>query len=98
MSSSGNPPSFLPPLIPSTSHSLGANGSLRASQSFNNKVDEGYSGDETQTPSSFEDSGSSMRDRMSDVKIPAWMTGLSAELREGELILFFSRPIWRTTK
>ncbi|KAF8243108.1 WD40 repeat-like protein [Wilcoxina mikolae CBS 423.85] len=81
MSSSGNLPSFLPPpLIPSTSHSLGADGSLRTLQSF--KVDEGYSGDETQTPSAFEEPGSSMRDRMSDVKIPAWMTGLSAELRE----------------
>jgi hypothetical protein len=86
MSSSGNLPSFLPPpLIPSTSHSLSADGSLRASHF---KVDEGYSGDETQTPSAFEELGSSMRDRMGDVKIPAWMTGLSAELREGGLILF----------
>ena len=85
------PPPLLPSLLSSSiAHSPSSDGgSLRSQHSFSSKVDEGYSGDETQTPSSsYEDSG--MRDRMHDVKIPAWMTGLSAELREGGLYRRFS--------
>ena len=67
----------------SSSSAFGTEPGLRAQHSFSSKVDEGYSGEETQTPSASEDPSGEMRDRFGDVKIPAWMTGLSDALREG---------------
>lgn len=93
MSPSGVPPSLFqsPPLhASSSSHVPNA---LRNSHSFSSKVDEGYSGEEIQPPNPRpEGSGSDMRERLQDVKIPAWMTGLSDELREGALVAFCHPP------
>jgi hypothetical protein len=83
MSNCGQPSAY-PPLIPSASaSSSAAGGSLRATQSFN-KIDEGYSGEEVQTPGSGNDSQSGTRDRMSDIKIPSWVTSMDPGMRLGE--------------
>ncbi|KAI5818390.1 WD40-repeat-containing domain protein [Pyronema omphalodes] len=85
MSNCGQPSAY-PPLIPSASASssavaaAAAGGSSRPTQGFN-KIDEGYSGEEVQTPGSGNDSQSGTRDQMSDIKIPSWVTNMDPGIR-----------------
>lgn len=80
-SSAYNP--FIPNNLAAPSSSTFATApGLRSQHSFSSKLDEGYSGEEAHTPSASEDPSGAMRDRFGDVKIPAWMTGLSDALRE----------------
>jgi hypothetical protein len=91
MSSSAGRPGFGLPAATYLGNSFDSalGGTLRNSQSFS-KLDEGYSGEETQTPT-LDDVKA--RDRLNEVQIPAWMTGLNDALREGNVCrLLCSHP------